>query len=102
MGQTSGEQQRNVPQMVMAPRVAARKGVCFVARLAKGTAHWLRRASRSHPFLAATRGTKPPEIGSQSGPRKRGRWMCQRMAATRMTKMAAMAIRLTSRRGSPI
>ncbi len=37
MGQTSGEQQRNVPPMVMAPRVAARKGVCFVARLAKGT-----------------------------------------------------------------
>jgi len=36
MGQTSGEQQRNVPQMGMALRVAARKRVCVVAGLAKG------------------------------------------------------------------
>jgi hypothetical protein len=36
MGQTSGEQHRNMPQMVMALRVAARKRVRVVARLAKG------------------------------------------------------------------
>ena len=42
--QTSGEQQRNAPQLALALRVASRKRVCGVARLGNGTT--IARASR--------------------------------------------------------